>query len=589
MAQAPTEPRPLPTLLQSRKVLAHKRALEDAAAPSQVIVEEEPAPSPSSAEDPLPSVQDDHCGLLISPSLAGSEVAPEHSSPAASHFSSRAEDISSSDSDSSEPQYFGHSRSDTSTTIAVNLFEAQVAARRLRWKISGPPLCLGSVTFLVAVVIMVVNLTICSPILFCTSTVSSIVGAGMMLMALLPTDHAAVRAGIYIWCSGSTAVCATYVFISVRIFAVAADMLAYTSIQRGYGVICLLLAAHQVTFMKRFVGGLKQGTRARLSLLWRLFAEFTFVLGCWKVFIAILDIVASRHWPHAEAHLGAVLVDAGMAPTAAAEATWGPLLLISGSMLAFIGASWTLSGNKPQMPKWLYSWLSSLGEEVAAAASIASALGGRDILLVMQKAKLRCRGVPLDRVTKHHMTSNVPMDMRTYENTGIPMKLGAIDAFVSHSWHDDPEVKWNALQSWRQNFVSTHGREPVCWIDKYCIDQTNISEDLMCLPVYLAGSRSLVILHGPTYLSRLWCIMELLVYMLMKGSNRESVVLIDARAGSDVRSEDCIASFAVENAKCVKSEDKDMLFAIVEAGFEDLASFDELVKRLMTTLTASKA
>jgi hypothetical protein len=40
--------------------------------------------------------------------------------------------------------------------------------------------------------------------------------------------------------------------------------------------------------------------------------------------------------------------------------------------------------------------------------------------------------------------------------------------------------------------------------DKACIDQQNISASLACLPVFLSGCRTLLIVPGPTYVHRLW-------------------------------------------------------------------------------------
>merc|ERR1711970_786556 len=62
-------------------------------------------------------------------------------------------------------------------------------------------------------------------------------------------------------------------------------------------------------------------------------------------------------------------------------------------------------------------------------------------------------------------------------------------------------------------------------IDKLCIDQTNIERDLRCLPIYLGGCRRLVILSGPSYMSRLWCIMELFFFIMM-GGRMSSIDLI---------------------------------------------------------------
>merc|ERR1719498_1823720 len=99
-------------------------------------------------------------------------------------------------------------------------------------------------------------------------------------------------------------------------------------------------------------------------------------------------------------------------------------------------------------------------------------------------------------------------------------QLGHVDAFISHSWWDDPRLKWTHLQAWREEFKKRKGREPRLWIDKYCIDQNNIDESLASLPVYLAGCRKLVILCGKTYLKRLWCIVELFVFLEMGGEVR---------------------------------------------------------------------
>jgi len=48
--------------------------------------------------------------------------------------------------------------------------------------------------------------------------------------------------------------------------------------------------------------------------------------------------------------------------------------------------------------------------------------------------------------------------------------------------------------------------------DKACIDQNNIQQSLACLPVFLAGCQMLLVVAGPTYCSRLWCVMELFAF-----------------------------------------------------------------------------
>ena len=51
-----------------------------------------------------------------------------------------------------------------------------------------------------------------------------------------------------------------------------------------------------------------------------------------------------------------------------------------------------------------------------------------------------------------------------------------------------------------------------------CIDQTDISNDLLCLPMFLAGCENLLIIAGPTYAERLWCILEIFVFLKNKSA-----------------------------------------------------------------------
>lgn len=56
-----------------------------------------------------------------------------------------------------------------------------------------------------------------------------------------------------------------------------------------------------------------------------------------------------------------------------------------------------------------------------------------------------------------------------------------------------------------------------CSQTRCCIDQQNIEENLLCLPVWLSGCKQLAVICGPTYLERLWCIMEYFVFVQMGG------------------------------------------------------------------------
>merc|ERR1712039_1169630 len=143
------------------------------------------------------------------------------------------------------------------------------------------------------------------------------------------------------------------------------------------------------------------------------------------------------------------------------------------------------------------------------------------------------------------------------------------------------EAKWEALQSWREKFVGEHGREPRVWLDKCCINQNSIETDLRCLPVFLAGCRRLVVFCGPTYLSRLWCIIELFTFVQI-GRGIESIELeLVWRTGheeEDSRSvEQAFADFDAQACSCFKPEDKASMLKIIKVAFGDVAAFNRVV------------
>eukprot|EP00929_Paragymnodinium_shiwhaense_P096648 TRINITY_DN58304_c0_g1_i1.p1 TRINITY_DN58304_c0_g1~~TRINITY_DN58304_c0_g1_i1.p1 ORF type:complete len:692 (-),score=54.59 TRINITY_DN58304_c0_g1_i1:112-2187(-) len=174
-----------------------------------------------------------------------------------------------------------------------------------------------------------------------------------------------------------------------------------------------------------------------------------------------------------------------------------------------------------------------------------------------------------------------------------PCLLSGCDAFFSHSWRDNGECKWRALTAWCEAFSQAHGRSPRLWFDKTCIDQTNIEDDLQCLPIFLAGCNTLLVTCGTTYVSRLWCCVELFVYMKMsEGSDRDIQV---CRLSSSPAEEQAIAegwaSFDVHKCQCFKGEDKRRILSCIAksggaAGFNDYIRslsaglFDAIQRRL---------
>lgn len=167
-----------------------------------------------------------------------------------------------------------------------------------------------------------------------------------------------------------------------------------------------------------------------------------------------------------------------------------------------------------------------------------------------------------------------------------PCDVGACDAFVSHSWHDDCTSKWEALSCWCETFLETTGRSPSLWLDKVCIDQKNIRKDLACLPVFLAACERIVIISGPTYTQRLWCCVELYVFFQMStnedhGSNVSPTIIVpDVTEDQMSLVRENWDDFDAAQCQCFKDCDKERILSVVNRFPGGTASFNEYVKSI---------
>ena len=128
-------------------------------------------------------------------------------------------------------------------------------------------------------------------------------------------------------------------------------------------------------------------------------------------------------------------------------------------------------------------------------------------LVALSKSSLFC--VRYEDLTLELFADTNPNPTVESRKLAKKCKSGEIDWFVSHSWRDDAKLKWAALAEEADSFKAQNGRWPVIWLDKVCIDQTNITQSLKCLPVYVFACKEMLVLGGPTYLSRLWCVWEM--------------------------------------------------------------------------------
>ena len=133
------------------------------------------------------------------------------------------------------------------------------------------------------------------------------------------------------------------------------------------------------------------------------------------------------------------------------------------------------------------------------------------------------------------------------------------------------------------------------WTDKACIDQSNITESLACLPIFLAGCRRLLVVAGPTYVQRLWCVMEIFTFLYMGGElgritflpiREHNLELSGKRPPTfdpsvDPKLQDIIDQFKVfdaRQARCFIESDRQRLLGVIESGIGSLDAFNSLVR-----------
>lgn len=225
----------------------------------------------------------------------------------------------------------------------------------------------------------------------------------------------------------------------------------------------------------------------------------------------------------------------------------------------------------------VHRWLGSLGNSSSKeqeAASIAALINAKaSAAEAFEGAMKHFRAWPLAKLTREILEDNKP-DPSLHSHT-TAAKLGSVDAFVSHSWSDDGTSKYTALQEWAAATTVLPEAGHQIWLDKACIDQTNIDANLASLPVFLSGCKELLVLAGNTYVSRLWCVMELFIFLRMGGQRGDiDLKLLQADAFRDLE------RFEAGKATCFLLVDRQKLLAVIEAGFGSFTPFNTIVRAI---------
>ena len=262
--------------------------------------------------------------------------------------------------------------------------------------------------------------------------------------------------------------------------------------------------------------------------------------------------------------------------------TWGGYFVSGLGFLFVYPTIW----SRP-VRRGVLSWLGRLGSrgEERQAAAVAALMGAYSPAKALARGRATFCGLPVGALMAADLASNA--DTGLHQRT-VKLALGSCDAFMSHSWHDDADAKWAALQAWAMRFeaatasrrasdaATSSGRSPTLWLDKACIDQQDVAASLACLPVYLAGCQQLLVLAGKTYKERLWCAVEVFTFVRMGGA-LERVEITPLATADDLSFE----TFAVENTKCFDDQDKAKLLTAIEAAFGAYAPFNTLVRGLL--------
>eukprot|EP00398_MALV-I-01_sp_L67-1_P000640 gene640-207_t len=220
-------------------------------------------------------------------------------------------------------------------------------------------------------------------------------------------------------------------------------------------------------------------------------------------------------------------------------------------------------------------------DETKKAAAVAALLGNVNAENSLKLAKEKFRTICFSELREKDFDKNnedPSSTNRLYSRTSRTA-LGECDVFLSHSWHDNGKKKFAALKSWCEKFETKNGRHPRLWLDKACIDQKEIASDLLCLPLFLAGCETLLIIAGPTYTDRLWCVMEVFVFLQMGGSiHRVTVIAIDVEDEQEAMSSFEVAD--INKCKCYLESDRNKLLGIVQQGFGSFEKFNEVIRQV---------
>lgn len=373
-------------------------------------------------------------------------------------------------------------------------------------------------------------------------------GWALLLLTVRPVDATAIR-GV-----GAFLVC-FFVLLALLFVLLAGSLTFLASVAGVYAAVallCVLAAAALWPLVACDCRGYADDSRWRWPprrMLHRLWLVTRLALLSLAAILAVFN-------PHLQGRF---------APTWRADDLHSALLASIASCL--LAALVLTPATRGRVLRRLGEVLNERGTKAQEAASVAALLGSRSAASTLAAAAKRFRALPLLELTRTEIAHNKP-DPEMHRKT-VKAKLGEVDAFASHSWSDDGDAKFDGLHEWAE------GMPRMVWLDKACIDQLAIEASLACLPVFLAGCKQLLVLAGQTYPTRLWCTMELFVYIQVCGTC-EAIVLKLLDDSTNLA--ESLHRFDAAKAKCYLDKDRQRLLAVIETSFGTMAPFNAAVR-----------
>ena len=238
----------------------------------------------------------------------------------------------------------------------------------------------------------------------------------------------------------------------------------------------------------------------------------------------------------------------------------------------------------PRVRQFIQGLFGGCTSSGSSAATVVNTMVSGDAVEALREAHARLYCIRISSLQRSDMENN--QDSGLFAKTE---KAAAhdCDAFLSHSWRDDPDLKWSKMLEFKAEFEGHNdGKEPNCWLDKACIDQSgDINASLKALPIFLLSSRYFAVFAGQSYTKRLWCAVE--VFTFVRASGKLDSLILKPLHADDVKA---FARFDISRADCFLREDKQRLLAIVESSYSSIGQFNAACRKiLMSKLSLDEA